>query len=295
MKLCHVALVFLGIVTFASSAHAAIYGGDERKNVSEEKNPTWIKAARSVAVMMHAKKVSISGSCATIKTTDKNRLKQAYNLCSDERYLEEPTHGLCTGFLIGPDLMMTARHCIPSVVSCSNFVWIFDYNDKSLDEEGNVRVKSSDVFECSEIVKHSTSRGLKHDFAIFKLNRKATGRTPLKLEDHYENQAGDPIGMVGAPLGLPLKISRYGEILGEDDELSFQVNVDTYGGNSGSPVFDVKTMKVLGILVAGEPDFTYNTAQKCSQSRHYYSERWKGERAYRVDVIDFNSFDGYTQ
>ena len=38
----------------------------------------------------------------------------------------------------------------------------------------------------------------------------------------------------------------------------FVANLDTYGGNSGSPVFNAASYKVEGILVRGENDFVTN-------------------------------------
>ena len=35
----------------------------------------------------------------------------------------------------------------------------------------------------------------------------------------------------------------------------FTANLDTYGGNSGSPVFNSETHEVEGILVRGDTDF----------------------------------------
>jgi len=35
----------------------------------------------------------------------------------------------------------------------------------------------------------------------------------------------------------------------------FDANLDTFGGNSGSPVFDARTNAVVGILVRGADDY----------------------------------------
>ena len=39
---------------------------------------------------------------------------------------------------------------------------------------------------------------------------------------------------------------------------TFMTNLDTFGGNSGSPVYNAKTHKVEGILVRGERDYVPN-------------------------------------
>ena len=41
-------------------------------------------------------------------------------------------------------------------------------------------------------------------------------------------------------------------------------NLDTFSGNSGSPVFNKRTKRVEGILIAGETDYTFDMNQGCN-------------------------------
>ncbi|PTM00916.1 MAG: hypothetical protein DA407_16075, partial [Bacteroidetes bacterium] len=43
------------------------------------------------------------------------------------KFLDQPTVGSCTGFLIAPDIMVTAGHCINSMEDANEYVWVFDY------------------------------------------------------------------------------------------------------------------------------------------------------------------------
>ncbi len=36
---------------------------------------------------------------------------------------------------------------------------------------------------------------------------------------------------------------------------NFKTNLDAFGGNSGSPVFDKYSMEILGILISGSSDY----------------------------------------
>jgi hypothetical protein len=60
----------------------------------------------------------------------------------------------------------------------------------------------------------------------------------------------------------------------------FVANLDTYGGNSGSPVFNSETHKVEGILVRGETDFT--TIGACTVSMRCPNTGCRGEDCTRI-------------
>ena len=57
----------------------------------------------------------------------------------------------------------------------------------------------------------------------------------------------------------------------------FQANLDTYGGNSGSAVFNVETGEVEGILVRGETDYVFNSALGCQVSNLCAADGCRGE------------------
>ena len=59
-------------------------------------------------------------------------------------------------------------------------------------------------------------------------------------------------------------------------------NLDTYGGNSGSPVFNAQNNKVEGILVRGETDFVSNG--QCNVSLVCPSTGCRGEDVTRATV-----------
>ena len=55
--------------------------------------------------------------------------------------------------------------------------------------------------------------------------------------------------VIGHPCGLPLKYVPDAEVRENAAASFFVANLDTYGGNSGSPVFNAQNNKVEGILV----------------------------------------------
>ncbi|MDD5320391.1 MAG: hemopexin repeat-containing protein [Methylococcales bacterium] len=61
--------------------------------------------------------------------------------------------------------------------------------------------------------------------------------------------------MIVHPVGLPTKFGGGATVRDNSPSAFFLANLDTYGGNSGSPVFNSSTHEVEGILVRGETDF----------------------------------------
>ena len=77
--------------------------------------------------------------------------------------------------------------------------------------------------------------------------------------------------MLGHPSGLPMKYTGGAKAFEIEDNY-FTTNLDSFGGNSGSPVFNAKTLEVEGILVRGDVDYT--------------PDEFEGESCRRVNTCD---------
>ncbi|MFN8369647.1 MAG: S46 family peptidase [Bacteriovoracaceae bacterium] len=86
-------------------------------------------------------------------------------------------------------------------------------------------------------------------------------------------------------LGLPTKISDGANVRTNNNPKYFVANLDTYGGNSGSAVFNTKTGEVEGILVRGENDYVYDSAQGCRVSNKCTNAGCRGEDVTRITNI----------
>ncbi len=60
----------------------------------------------------------------------------------------------------------------------------------------------------------------------------------------------------------------------------FIANLDTYGGNSGSAVFNSSTGEVEGILVRGEVDYIFDNG--CRRSKKCTNDGCRGEDVTRI-------------
>jgi len=172
-------------------------------------------------------------------------------LCSDEPYRNQPNPAWCSGFLVAPDIVATAGHCVTNPGECSDTAFVFGF--VMLDAATPVlTIDSSQVYFCSEIIARQQDAA---DWGLIRLDREVTDHTPLPVRRTGKVEDGADVLVIGHPVGLPRKYAGGATVRDNSEPEYFQANVDTYGGNSGSAVFNVGTMLVEGILVRGNADF----------------------------------------
>ena len=85
------------------------------------------------------------------------------------------------------------------------------------------------------------------DFALIQLDRKVTDRRILDYRRKGRISKGENLVVIGHPSGLPTKIADGAYVKSLKNKF-FRANLDTYGGNSGSAVFNANTGVVEGIV-----------------------------------------------
>lgn len=213
------------------------------------------------------------------------------------RFPNQPTAGFCTGFLIAPDILVTAGHCIKTQEDLENTVWIFDYTaDVQYNQpEEYVLIPQDNQYYGVEILDTRLSSDRKYDYCVIRLNRK-TNRKPFKFRTGGAIEFNDIIAMIGSPGGIPLKLADSARATNtEDYATSFLTDLDAFHGNSGGPVFNLLGF-IEGILVRG-PGNDYHFDETCgcikADSRmdlyYYFGMQAKtGNAVHRITHIPFN-------
>lgn len=177
---------------------------------------------------------------------------------------------------------MTAGHCVsPSQVKdfCKNYYIVFDY---LLHPGGQapLSLNNSSVYQCDKIARLAFNpNGRTDDYAILHFSRPVTHHAALKFRRTGRLADGAGVFMIGYPRGLPAKFSLDRKVSSNADSSYFSAHLDCFHCNSGSPVFNAKTLKVEGIFVRGDGgfpgetdssidpemmgDFVFDKAQKC--------------------------------
>ena len=241
---------------FATHLQGAIYGHDDRKELSTfAPNSIERKVARAIALIIPKKRlVPISPSLYRIdfKTLAQEHVAVEEPLCPWEPFQDQTASifSASTGFLVGQDRMVTAGHVIENKTKCSGAAIVFGYhNDKLVKPE---IVRAQDVYYCQDIVETFLEDAPLKDHAVFLLDRPVPNRQPLPIRREGKISDNSTTEMIGHPMGLPIKVTGNGIMANNLSHTYFVSYLDTYGGNSGSPVFDPFTGVVEGVLVEGE-------------------------------------------
>ncbi len=234
-----------------------VYGADNRLDWFEATN-IWVDRARSTAAHFNSFDLRVNNFDSSQSLRSPTSLGNSRNLCSGESFADQPAEAFCSGFLVGPDLFVTAGHCIRSNSDCSSTKLVFDY--AYLNESDDPTVFPADtIYSCKKIIKQELSSSQRLDYALIQLDRPVTGRTPLPFRQVGKAPVGTPLVVIGHPSGLPSKIAG-GANVRSTSTYHLTSNLDTFGGNSGSAVFNATTGEVEGILTYGETDYVFRNS-----------------------------------
>jgi V8-like Glu-specific endopeptidase len=278
-----ITLIALGFTVASQADTKVIYGADNRLDIFETVNPLHLELAASTAAMVSKGSLRTNEGMTSISGSSLS----SRGICKSERFADQITAANCSGFLVGDDLLVTAGHCIRSQRDCDGSNWIFDFGVKVAQQNDGSRfdVNTNDVYGCSEIVERDLSRSDSNDYALIRLDRKVLDRTPLTVRTEGRIETGVELVVIGHPTGLPTKIASGAWVRENSNNVYFSSNLDTFGGNSGSAVFDATTGMVEGILVRGETDYVYDFDQGCRVPKQCEDGGCRGEDVTRITNI----------
>lgn len=254
------ALILFALTTLTQTTSArVIYGTDNRQDIYQVTNSLHRQLARSTAAMVSKEEIITRGGRVGLNFADS--LQSSLNVCSTERFAQQPAGSMCSGFLVGPDLLVTAGHCFRSLGDmgypspsdvCRGFSWVFDY---AIDRNGREPrlVTPADVYGCKQVIRAQLTDT--EDYALIRLDRRVTGRTPLTIRTSGKVADSASLVVIGHPSGIPTKVAGGARVLDNRSTTVFSSNLDTFQGNSGSGVFDARSGMLEGILVVGKTDY----------------------------------------
>ena len=272
------AAVRLAVPAYAEVDGQVIYGSDDRIDIYQTQSGLLRSLADSTVALFDAADVLTQGDKAKLTTQPYG---EGMGLCKDEPFYEQVNGAFCSGSLVAPDIIMTAGHCVKSQSACTGTKFVFGFAVK---EAGKMplEVPGQDVYGCKTLLgREQINDG--QDWALVKLDRPVVGHKVLKLNLTGKIVNKTPIVVIGHPAGLPTKIAGGADVRDASKNGYFVANLDTYGGNSGSAVFNAKTALVEGILVRGETDYVYRNG--CRVSNVCASDGCRGEDVTKISAV----------
>lgn len=247
------------------SGAAANHKGKEQLKNFDEKN----KFFSAIAVQVLNKYIKPNGSVSS-----QGSMGKYYELCEDEPWYKKDHYpGECTGFLISNDLLLTAGHCMskfdnPDAILredvCEHYSWVLNYQGDQISKKGKRH-----ILRCLEILSISEEPEL--DYALLRVTSAPKRFSPIKIDFSTQPELKMNVFTIGAPLGSPMVLIDSASIIslpqgGEGFWNNFfYTNLDSFGGNSGSPVFAEKDNQLLGLFLTGNNDFYFDDQNMCTR------------------------------
>ncbi|MCK5883949.1 MAG: trypsin-like peptidase domain-containing protein [Bacteriovoracaceae bacterium] len=283
MKIVLSVILFFSSLNLVSAVNKAVYGEDNRLNVFEINDPRLVEFASSTAVMILGQGLKKRGDY--FELIDYKTLDERIPLCFEEPFGKEISVGECSGFLVAPDVLVTAGHCIKNKYDCKKAKWVFDFSIKFPGEDLSM-IPEENVYGCSKVLDRELNGQTGMDFAIIRLSKRVIKRLPLRIRTSGSIKKKTPLVLIGNPIGIPTKVSTDAMVYNIHDKLFFVADTDSFQGSSGSAVFNYDTGLVEGILIRGEQDYIRDEQRKCIKFNRCNSiDDCRGEDILRITKL----------
>jgi hypothetical protein len=170
-----------------------------------------------------------------------------FELCDGERFAAQTAAAFCSGVLVAPNWVATARHCLEGVDGAKVRI-VFGY---VAGEDGSAPAQfpKEAVRAPAQVAEIAGS-----EWALVRLDRPVDiAPAPLRRAGHCA--LGAPLYLLGFPNGAPLKYADGATIRSDANKPVFKCDLDAFSGNSGSMVVNADTHEVEGLLLGGEHDW----------------------------------------
>ncbi len=253
------ALVSLAVVGLVKPAQGMpTYGVDDRMNLHQVIDPSIHALAESVAIFLldsrplggyYRFNFSRFENGGVIRVNRAGEWSMSeFPFSPKERFYGEPqlSDGWCSAALIGPDLVLTAGHCVDEEI-CPRLKVLFDF---VLDEHGRVSAsrREDEVYQCGQVKGVWNPGG--EDWALIRLTKTVKNRRPLPINTTGARiKPGTQVFTMGYPYSVPLKVSSRATVRSNQPSKNlFLADLDVMPGNSGGPVFNAKTLLIEGVV-----------------------------------------------
>jgi len=277
----HLIIFILSINIAQAKYNKAVYEPeDNRLNINEISNTMFIEYSKTIFAKIDPDLLKTDdGELYEIMGKPIGKYR---HMCKDAKFYNEPMASSCTGFLVSKDILLTAGHCNSQEKKCDGSSWVLGFTSE------NKFIEKDKLFKCKKILAHETDLAKRRDYTLIKLDREVTGIKPLTLRRKGNVNKKDELALLGHPSGLPLKVASSGYIRSNNKKNAyFTTTLDSFHGNSGSPVINTRTGLVEGILTQGEEDYEIDYVRNCRKVKVCKTTECRGEDVTKISIVPF--------
>gem|GEM_PF-5587747 len=264
--------------TFKKKVAYEVLGKPKDMSTFQEKV---IKNSKSVAVIApkHLLQTEVSYRQRVIGRNGGGR-----NTVFKGRFGEQRSIGYGTAFLIAPDILLTTKHTFDQIdpEKWEDLRYVFGWSG---DGEGDMLYDSQFTILEGELIRDSCS-GTLDDYAMIRLKEKVEFDPLIPDLNPRSSLKGRWMYTLGYPGGIPQVLAVDGKWV-QGGSYTFTTNLDVFGGNSGSPIFDLMTHEVLGMLLKGADDY-HRKGNIITEKRYRYEDArdgHDGEICHRISYL----------
>lgn len=265
----------------------AIYGVDERREWHQVEDANVLRLARASVALFRGADTQISASNVKLKTST---LGEDQALCPGEPFADQATGAFCSGTLVREDVVLTAGHCLrevsnkPGLPYVNALSFVFGYRVEKPGASGTTSVGADQLYHGKQVLAGEFFQA--RDWALVQLDRPVPKTVAEPVTTWNPKVAkGQKVFVIGYPSGLPMKYAPNAEIRDVSNPAFFVANLDTFGGNSGSGVFDEATNALVGVLVRGETDYVKDETRSCMRAYVCPTSSCRGEDVTRINLV----------
>lgn len=281
-------IILMMSTSLYANVNKSIYGNDNRRLIrnldpQNSKDQVFLKYSPSILAQIPTWRISDQGK--TTISVETKTLQTGLKFCREENFLDEPIVSSCTAFLVAPNLIMTAGHCIKDKFDCKKNTWVLDYHNSedNLYIDNKITFSKEKTYQCAELI--SQAENSKVDYALIRIDRAIEDRPILKVRKSGKTDSKELLMLFGHPLGMPLMVADQIFIRDNSQEYVFKTNADSFSGNSGSPLIGVKSELVEGILIRGDDDYTMDAKDNCNKVVKCLDKDCRGETVLRSSFL----------
>lgn len=252
----------------------------------------------ATCAIIHRRQIStgiVDGKWQYIISAKTLEEKTGILICEEDPLYQTPAASIATGVLVGPRHVLTAAHTFYGKYSTrpDEVMVVFGFSYKNEPGQAQTVIDPHDAyFVSSKSGQYQYVPG-REDWALLELNRAVPSvgdpyhRTPVAISDVVRPETGRVVHTIGYPHGTPLTLAANAEVRKVEGNF-FYANLDTGRGNSGSPVFDSETGRLLGLLVGTESDYKdWFVPERggCWATKRYAQNVERGERCLSVAYL----------
>jgi V8-like Glu-specific endopeptidase len=154
------------------------------------------------------------------------------DLCQTERFRDQPIGAFCSGFLVAPDIVATAGHCVnANTLGSCRFVFGF-YMESAA--SARLTISNQEIYRGIELLGRQ-ELGTGPDWSVVRLDRPVTNHRVVSVRREGKIADGQAVHVIGHPCGLPQKFAG-GAAVRSNERRVFLSLIAHVRGNSGSPV-----------------------------------------------------------